>query len=189
MWDLHVTGREHLPKGPHVIAANHLSFIDPVIITLVERQSIRYLAVAGLFDTHPLFARLITFFAAIPTPRDRVPIAAVRTALAELDAGRPIGVFPEGRRVSHWREEHPQRGAAWLAMSAGVPLVPAAVLGAEGTLSQHVSAFTRTPVRVWVEPPLDPYAFVDHEDPVGALGHAWREAVGRRLDPWWPDSG
>jgi len=167
------------------MAANHLSFIDPIIVTLVAKRNVRYLAVADLFDQHHMFDRLISFFGAIPTPRDRVPVAAIRTALAELDAGRPVGVFPEGRRVEQWREEPPQRGAAWLALATGVPLVPVAMHGTHGTLSLRESKFRRTSVRVWVEPALDPDEYLNHVDPVGALGHAWLERIGHRLDPYW----
>lgn|GEM_PF-1008552 len=185
LWDLHVAGRERLPGGPYVLASNHLSFIDPVLVTLLAQENVRYLAVASLFDTSHLFDRLISFFGAIPTPRDRVPVAAVRAALAELEAGRPLGVFPEGRRVAHWREETPQRGAAWLAFAAGVPLVPVAVHGSQETLGIVHKAFRRTAIGVWVEPPLDPLDFTGYEDPVGALTAAWLAAVGHRLDPWW----
>lgn len=185
LFDLEISGRENLPPAPYVMAANHLSFIDPVLVTLVAKRNVRYLAVASLFDAHHLFDRLISFFGAIPTPRDRVPIAAVRTALAELAAGRPVGVFPEGRRVMQWREETPQRGAAWLALATGVPLVPVSMHGTQGTLSLRHASFRRTAVRVWVEPPLDPDDFLGHVDPVGALIAAWLESVGRRLDPWW----
>ncbi len=185
LFDLHITGREQLPAGPYVMAANHLSFIDPVMVTLVAKRNVRYLAVADLFDTHHLFDRLISFFGAIPTPRDRVPIAAIRTALAELDAGRPVGVFPEGRRVARWREEAPQRGAAWLAMMAGVPLVPVAMQGNQGTLGMVQTAFRRSAIRIWVDEPMDPFDFIDHVDPIGALTEAWLAAVGERLDPWW----
>ncbi len=185
LFDLEITGREYLPEGGAVLAANHLSFVDPVIVSLVAQRNVRYLAVASLFDASHLFDRLISFFGAIPTPRDRVPISAVRTALAELEAGRPVGVFPEGRRVVRWREQTPQRGAAWLSLMAGVPLVPVAMQGGQGTLSMVERAFRRTAIRAWVQPALDPLDFVDHVDPVGAMTAQWLESVGERLDPWW----
>lgn len=186
-FDLRITGREHLPPEPYVIAANHLSFIDPVLVSLAAGRNVRYLAVAGLFGRSAAFDRLISFFGAIPTPRDRSPVAAVRAAVAELEAGHPVGVFPEGRRVERWGEVAPQRGAAWLALAAGVPLVPVAVYGSQGTLAPGQRSPRRTAVRIWVEAPLDPDRFLDHVDPVGAISAAWEEAVAARLDPWWPE--
>ena len=184
-YDLDVTGREHLPDGPYVLAANHLSFVDPVLLTLVAKQNVRYMAVASLFDVSHMFDQLISFFGAIPTPRDRVPVAAVRAVLDELAEGRPVGVFPEGRRVAQWREQTPKPGAAWLAFAAGVPLVPVAMQGSQGTLGVEQKAFRRAAIRIWVEPPLDPLDFVDFVDPLGALTDTWVDAVGHRLDPWW----
>ena len=187
--DLRITGRQNLPEGGYVLAANHLSFIDPVIVTLAAQRNVRYLAVAALFDQHHLFDRLITFFGAIPTPRDRLPIGATRAALEELKAGRPLGLFPEGRRVSRWRETTAQRGAAWLALATGSPLVPLAMHGTHGTLSIAHATFKRASIRIWIEEPLYPDDFLHHADPLEAMMHAWAEAVGRRLDPWWEGAG
>lgn len=184
LWELEISGQEHIPAEPHVIAANHMSFIDPVLVTLVERRNVRYLAAAELFAKHPLFERLIRYFGAIPTHKDRPVVGAIRAALDELDTGRPVGVFPEGRRVSHWGEEPPQRGAAWLALQTGVPLVPVAIVGADGTLSHRNPRFGRSTVRVWVQPPIDARAYLDHVDPIAAVGQAWVTAMGARLDVW-----
>lgn len=189
LYDLHVTGREHLPQGGYVLAANHFSFIDPVVATLVAGENVRYLAVAGLFDASHAFDRLISFFGAIPTPRHRPPIGAIRTALAELEAGRPVGVFPEGRRVAYWRENSAKRGAAWLSLAAGVPLVPMAIEGSQGTLGLIETGFTRTAVRVWVDEPLWPLDYTGLEDPIGAMTEDWFEIVGHHLDPWWSEEG
>ncbi len=188
LFDLEVTGREHLPEGAFVIAANHFSFIDPVMLTLAAQRNVRYMAVAGLFDTHHLFDRLITFFGAIPTPRDVVPVGAIRTALADLDAGEILGIFPEGRRVTEWRETNPTRGAAWLALAAGVPMVPVAIEGTQDTLSVVRPAFRRTSIRMWIDEPLHPDDYIDRVDPIDAMTRDWMEVVGQRLDAWWADS-
>lgn len=184
LWDLEIIGQEHIPAGPHVIAANHMSFIDPVLVTLVERRNVRYLAAAELFDKHPLFERLIRYFGAIPTHKDRPVVAAIRAALDEIDTGWPVGVFPEGRRVTHWREEPPQRGAAWLALYTGVPLVPVAIVGADGTLSHHNPRFGRGTVRVWVQPPINARDYLGYVDPIAAISQAWETSMGDRLDVW-----
>ncbi len=182
--DFRVTGREHLPDGPYVLAANHFSFIDPVLVSLAAGRSIRYLAVGGIFERSRAFARVLAFFGAIPLPAGRLPVAAIRAALDELVAGHPVGVFPEGRRVARWGDGPVRGGAAWLALASGVPLVPVAVLGSDGTLSPTQPKVRRTAVRVWIEPPLDPMDFVDREHPVGAITEAWVTSVAVRLDPW-----
>jgi 1-acyl-sn-glycerol-3-phosphate acyltransferase len=90
---------------------------------------IRYLALEDLFGANRLLNWLVVGYRAIPTPRERLPIGAVRTALAALEAGEIVGVFPEATRATHWGTLPPRRGAAWLAIRAGVPLVPVAVVG------------------------------------------------------------
>ena len=118
-----------LPPPPFVVAANHYSHFDSPAIAAALDVPIRYLALDDLFDVNQLLDWLILGFGAIPTPRDRLPIRAVRVALARMEAGEVIGVFPESTRVSHWGTLPPKRGAAWLAVRADVPLVPVAVIG------------------------------------------------------------
>lgn len=126
---LRVEQEDDLPQPPFVVAANHYSHLDPPAIGAVLGTPVRFLALEDLFDTNGLLDWLVKSFGAIRTPRDRVPVGAVRTALAALEAGDVVGVFPEGTRVTHWGTLDPKRGAAWLARTAGVPLVPVAVVG------------------------------------------------------------
>ena len=90
-----------LPPGPVVIAANHYSHLDPVIVGVGVRRPVRYLAVDELFGRSRFFDGLTRWLGAIPMPRARVPLGAMRTALAELRVGGSVGVFPEGVRVWH----------------------------------------------------------------------------------------
>jgi 1-acyl-sn-glycerol-3-phosphate acyltransferase len=126
---LRVVREAALPPPPFVIASNHYSHFDPAVLGAAVGRPVRFLALENLFGVNALLDWLMVGFGSIPTPRDRYPITAVRTALRALDAGDIVGVFPESTRVSHWGTLPPRRGAAWLARRAGVPLVPAAVLG------------------------------------------------------------
>jgi len=136
-----------LPSPPFVVAANHYSHFDPPAIAAVLDLPIRYLAVEELFGLNWLLDWLVVGYGAIPTPRNRVPIAAVRTALTALQSGEIVGVFPEATRVSHWGTLPPRRGAAWLAIRAGVPLVPVAVVGT-GHASGLAGGVRRAPIRI-----------------------------------------
>ncbi|HHC09124.1 MAG TPA: 1-acyl-sn-glycerol-3-phosphate acyltransferase [Actinobacteria bacterium] len=180
--DLEITGVEHVPRrGPVILAANHLSHLDPVLVTSAADRAVRYLAVDELFGRSRLFDAATGFFGTIPLDRDGIPIQALRAALEHVDAGGALGVFPEGRRVRHWGETPPRRGAAWLAWMTGAPLVPVAIRGSEGLLSVERRGLGRASIRVWVESPLDWFDFRDHVDPVGAMTEAWRAMVDRRL--------
>ncbi len=186
LWDLEVTGREHIPPGPIVFAGNHQSHVDPPLLSIAVRMNVRYLAVDELFNRSVWFDRLILFWGSIPTPRDRPPLGALRTAIGHLESGGPVGVFPEGRRTRRWGEEQPKRGAAWLALRTGAPLIPVAIAGAERTLSHDQPQFRRTPVRVWIEPPLDPHDYLGRVDPLKSMMADWHHAMDSRLSPWVP---
>jgi 1-acyl-sn-glycerol-3-phosphate acyltransferase len=184
--DLRITGREHIPaESRAVIAGNHLSHIDPPVISLAAPRNVRYLALDELFGKTRLFDWITLYYEAIPMSRTRAPLGAMREAIATLEGDGLLGVFPEGRRVAAWGEVYPpKRGAAWLAMRTGSPLVPVAVQGTQGTLSIDVPGLARTAVRVWVEPPLLPEDYLDRIDPIGAMMDDWYRALDRRLGMW-----
>jgi hypothetical protein len=87
--------------------------------------------------------------------------------------------------VAAWGEVYPpKRGAAWLAMRTGSPLIPVAIQGTQGTLSVDVPGLRRVAIRAWVEPPLLPDDYLDRVDPIGAMMDDWHRAMDRRLGPW-----
>jgi 1-acyl-sn-glycerol-3-phosphate acyltransferase len=129
LFSLRVVHEAPLPDPPFVVAANHYSHFDPPVISGALDMPIRFLALEDLFGANVLLDWLIEGYGAIPTPRFRLPITAVKTALSVLAGGEAVGVFPEATRVSHWGTLPPKRGAGWLAARAGVPLIPVAVVG------------------------------------------------------------
>lgn len=161
-----------------MIAANHFSHVDPVAVALAIGRPFRYLAVDELFGRSRFFDALTLWLGAIPTSRTRPPLGALRLALAELAAGRDIGVFPEGVRVWHWGEAPPKRGAAWLAHRAGVPLLPVSVAGTDRVMGRGGGGITRAPVTVTVGEAILPADHAAAPDPVGAMLAEWH----RRID-------
>jgi 1-acyl-sn-glycerol-3-phosphate acyltransferase len=185
-YDLEMTGTGHIPvTGPVVLAANHLSLIDPPFVGLTVKRNVRYLALEDLFGRSRLFDSLTLFFGSIPISRDRPTHGPMKAALAELEAGGAVGVFPEGGRVRRWGDVAPKKGAAWLSLRTGAPLVPIALHGTQRTLSLDDMRFRRTSVRVWVERPLRPDDYLDRVDPLDAMMEDWRLAVDAHLAPWW----
>lgn len=144
-----------LPEPPYVVAANHYSHFDPPAIGAALKKPMRFLALEDLFGINALLDGLINGYGAIPTPRQRRPIAAVRAALAALHAGESVCVFPEATRVSHWGTLVPKRGAAWLALRAEVPLVPVAVVGTGKAMGLD-NKIRRAPLRVVVGRAIPP---------------------------------
>ena len=186
VFDLEISGREAIPKtGPVVLAANHLSLIDPPFVGLTIKRNVRYLALEELFGRSRFFDGLTLFFGAIPISRDRPTHNPMRTALAELESGGAVGVFPEGGRVTGWGAVQPKKGAAWLSMRTGAPLVPVALNGTEGTLSLTDERIRRTAVRVWVNRPLYPEDYTDRVDPLRAMMDDWVLALDAHLGPYF----
>ena len=174
-------GGEEVPTGPLVVAANHFSHLDPVVVALAVGRPIRYLALDELFGRSRLFDGLTLWLGAIPLPRTRAPLGALRVALAELAAGGTVGVYPEGMRVWTWGEEEPRRGAAWLALRAGVPLLPVAIDGSDQAMGRGTMRIGRRPIHVTVCSPIFPTDFRTASDPLGAAMTEWKRRVGAAI--------
>lgn len=184
-FDFEVEGSDRdLRKGGLVVASNHFSHIDPVLVTHVVKRNVRYLALDELFGRSRFFDRLTGFFGAIPIDRSGTPIQALRRAIDHVDSGGAIGVFPEGRRVSYWGEKPPKRGAAWLAWMTGAPLVPVAIHGTDGTLAPDDLVLRRTSVKIWVGRPIWWYHYADRVEPLAEMMGDWHRWMNHYLEPW-----
>ncbi|MGW8250664.1 MAG: lysophospholipid acyltransferase family protein, partial [Anaerolineales bacterium] len=125
-------GLENVPReGGILLATNHLSRIDPpLIFYLVPRDDTTAL-VADSYRKNPLLRLLVNALGGIWINRQGADFSALRTARAHLQAGRMLGVAPEGTR-SHTRALIPAKtGIAYLADKASVPVLPAAIHGTE----------------------------------------------------------
>ncbi len=170
------------PAGPYVAAANHLSHLDPPIAGLALRRPVRFLALDELWGHSMILDRIFGLFGAIPMPREgRPPVGAMREALRILATGEIVCVFPEGRRVRRWGDAPLARGAAWLAVQAGVPVVPVAISGTQHAMPLDSMRIRRAPIRVVVGCPIDPGGFVGCPDPVGALTARIRDVMVREI--------
>jgi 1-acyl-sn-glycerol-3-phosphate acyltransferase len=132
-----VEGLEHIdPNQSYVFIANHASYMDtPVILSAIKVQ-FRFLAKRGLFQI-PLIGTHLSRAGHIPVPRED-PRAAVKTMAlaAEIIQSKKISllIFPEGGR-SHDGHLRPfKEGGVYIAIKAGVPLVPVALIGTPNTL-------------------------------------------------------
>ncbi len=164
-----------------MVAANHFSHLDPVIVGGAVRRPMRYLAVDELYGNSRIFDGFTRWVGAIPLTRTKVPLGALKVALSELGTGGTIGLFPEGVRVWAWGEQSPKRGAAWLAHRAGVPLVPIAVSGTDLAMGRGARGISRVALHVEVCEPILPQAFDNQLDPVGAMTDEWASRIDRAL--------
>jgi 1-acyl-sn-glycerol-3-phosphate acyltransferase len=126
-----VTGRHNIPlKTGALIASNHQSYLDPVIIGAMARRRPGYLARESLWHGSRFFRFVITFLGAIPISIDSLGKDGVRLAVAYLKKRRHILVFPEGTRTRDGSVGPMSPGVKLIAELANVPIVPAALKGA-----------------------------------------------------------
>ena len=133
-----IIGKQNVPKsGPVLIASNHLSFIDSVVITLVAPRSVSFLAKSEYFTgtgLKGLVSRLFfTGIGAIPVERSAGQAAqdALNSGLGVLEHGDAFAIYPEGTRSRDGRLYRGRTGVAWLALTSGAPVVPVALTGTE----------------------------------------------------------
>ena len=177
-----VVRRAQLPAGPFVAVINHISSLDPPLAGLALRRPVRFMALDEIWGVHPALDAVLTLFDTIPVSRSgRRPIGALRAALRHLESGRPIGLFPEGRRVAAWGEVPLKTGAAWLAVRASVPVVPVAIWGSQQAMPMDGMRISRAPIRVVVGAPIDPSPFMDRSDPVATLNESIRSTLDREI--------
>ena len=123
-------GREHIPDGPVILAANHRSFLDPWVIGVCLRRPIYFVAKQELFKNR-LVAWLLNSLGAFPVRRGESDAESVVTARALLERGEAVVIFPEGTRHRSGPLHPPRRGVGRLALESGVPVVPIAIAGTE----------------------------------------------------------
>jgi 1-acyl-sn-glycerol-3-phosphate acyltransferase len=125
-----VVGQDNLLEGSaQIIAANHRSNIDPAIVALASGQEIYFMAKQELFNISKFFSWLISFWNAIPLPRDNRATEALKKCSALLTDKRTILIFPEGTRNKHEQLLPFKPGLGFLAVTNQVPVVPVAISG------------------------------------------------------------
>ena len=123
-------GRGHIPGGPVILASNHRSFLDPFLIGCCLRRPVYFVAKRELFENR-LQGWFLNCCGAFPVRRGEADEESVKTALALLERGEAVVIFPEGTRIREGSLGEPKRGVGRLALESGAPVVPVAVLGSD----------------------------------------------------------
>lgn len=115
-------------SGPVIIAANHPSYFDPVVLSLATGRHVRFFALADILKV-PIVGAFARRWGALPVVRggDNEPV--VRQALDLLSKGGAIGIFPEGRRSLRWAMGSVKPGVGRLAVQSGATIVPCVIYG------------------------------------------------------------
>lgn len=154
LFRLEVSGSGGVPAtGGVLLAANHVSLLDPIVVGVSLQRSVHYLAKEELFRSRGL-AWFLRRLHAMPVSRDRLSPSTVKGAARLLGEGKVLLVFPEGTR-GDGRGLGPARpGLGVLAARTGVPTVPVFHSGAERILPRGARWPRRGRLQVWFGWPL-----------------------------------
>ncbi|MDE2489481.1 MAG: 1-acyl-sn-glycerol-3-phosphate acyltransferase, partial [Elusimicrobia bacterium] len=142
-----VEGRENLPDGPVVLVPNHVSYLDPVLVSYAAARPMRYLMARELYETRGARG-LLRSLGVIPiSHKDPKPAIeeSLNRARRSLAAGESVAIFPEGHLTRDGELDVFRGGFSRIARGLGVPVVPVRVDGMWG------SAFSRGPGRSWAK--------------------------------------
>jgi 1-acyl-sn-glycerol-3-phosphate acyltransferase len=162
LWRVRVQGLENVPpSGGFLLASNHLSFIDSVVIPVVVRRRVAFLAKAEYFEGRGIKGALSRLWfrglGAVPVRRGShgEAMASLHVALHVLRDGDGFGIYPEGTRSRDGRLHRGRTGVAWLALASGAPVVPVGIVGTDRVQPVGARLPRIAPVTVRFGPPLD----------------------------------
>ena len=149
-----VEGQEHVPEsGPVILAPNHVSYLDPVVVGIAVSRRIHFMAKKELFR-NPLIGWFLRALQAYPVTRERVDPSTLKRTLSLLAAGHVVLVFPEGTRGDGQALRPAKPGIAVIAARSQAAVVPVFHWGAEQVLPRDGRRMRRAPLRVRFGPPL-----------------------------------
>ncbi len=188
LFRLRFRGLEHIPAdGPAIVAANHLSVLDGIVLGLasVERgRIVRFLAAAEWFE-RPSIAWALRLYRQIPVRRGEGDSGALDAAIATLRAGALAGIFPEGRVTRGPGLERGRTGVARIALAVGAPVVPVGIWGTQARWPRSGLTFRR-PLRPRVTlsfgHAIEPRGDVESADDVQAFTDLVMAGIAREVE-------
>jgi len=180
VWRPHVEGLDKVPQtGPVIVASNHLSFADSLVIPIVAPRKVVFLAKQDYFTGTGVKGALsrgwFSGLGMIPVDRDdtRAALASLDIALEVLGRGEAFGIYPEGTRSRDGRLYRGRTGVAHLALTSGAPVVPVGLSGTQDLqpVGSRLPRLARVTVRFG-----DPLTFQKRYDGV-PTGRARREVT------------
>jgi 1-acyl-sn-glycerol-3-phosphate acyltransferase len=153
---LTIEGREHVPAtGAFVLAPVHRSNMDTPISACLTRRRLRFMGKDSLWKHQPA-AWFLSALGGFPVTRGTADREALRRCIAVLEGGEPLVLFPEGERKSGPEVQPLFDGAAYVALRAGVPIVPVGIGGSERVMPKGAKFIRPHKVHAIVGPPIMP---------------------------------
>ena len=129
-----VIGKHNIPKsGPFLLAPIHRSNIDTPLAAAVTSRRMRFMGKDSIWKFKPI-GWIISSLGAFPVTRGSADREALKRCISVLESGEPLVLFPEGTRQSGPIVQPLFDGAAYVAVKAGVPIIPVGIGGSEGVM-------------------------------------------------------
>jgi 1-acyl-sn-glycerol-3-phosphate acyltransferase len=174
-----VEGAEHVPEeGGAILASNHLAVSDSFFLPLVVKRKVVFLGKSEYFTGKGVKGYVTKSFMSgvgtIPVHRGggRASEAALRTGLQVLQAGDLLGIYPEGTRSVDGRLYRGKTGVARMAIEAGVPIIPVAMIGTDIAQPLGKKMPSREPIGVRIGPALRLDSYAGRQDDRDVLREA-----------------
>ena len=169
-----VEGVENIPPGVCIFVANHTSTADPPAVVGAIPRRIAIMAKESLFRI-PIVGAAFRLARFVPVDRaDReAAIASIEKAVEHMNEGVSFLIYPEGTRSPDGRLLPFKKGAFVMAIRAGVPVVPVALIGAHRVMRKNEWAIHPGEIVVKFRPPMDASAYtLEQRDELAARAHA-----------------
>ncbi len=150
-------GREKIPKqGGYVIASNHLSNLDPMLLGVAANRMLNFIAKDSLFK-NKIFSFFLSQFRAFPLKRGFTDTSSIKEAIKRLKASQGVVMFPQGgRRLEGLNPEDAKPGVGLLATKAGVPIIPTFICGSDKAMPPKTKFIKMAKVMVLFGDPIWP---------------------------------
>ncbi|HRW47399.1 MAG: 1-acyl-sn-glycerol-3-phosphate acyltransferase [Caldilinea sp.] len=156
---LAIEGREHIPpQGGCVLTCNHTMGPDFLVISYLSPRQIYFMVKAELMDRYRWFGRFLAYNGCFPIHRGDGDKEAITHAVEVVTSGHVLGMFPEGTRSRSGKLQRGRTGAAYVAIQAQAPVIPAVVINSEPIFhrSNYLSMKPRIAVTARVGAPIHP---------------------------------
>ena len=167
VYRLEVQGKENIPKdNGYIIAANHLSTLDPPLVCGVMNRGVAYMAKKELFE-NPFLRWWLDWLGAFVVDREKLGVSTIKTVMTIKKTGWVLGIFPQGTRQEPGEISNITKGFASLAKSTKCGILPVGITG-----TQEVKRFPFTGKIVVKIGKLIPYS-----DDVSGMVDEWGNAI------------
>jgi 1-acyl-sn-glycerol-3-phosphate acyltransferase len=180
-WRIQLEGIQHIPTdGPLIIAPNHVTFADPVLVWLPIHLRVHFMAWDALFKI-PGFSWVIRRLRAFPVQLESADPRSTREAVRLLQTGQSVMIFPEGGRTTDGRLQRFRPGAFRLACSLKVPVLPVTIVGGHASWPPGRMLPRPGKLRIIYHPIVSPPQEADPRAAARMLAEEVRDAIATGL--------